>query len=271
MTPQDGVPPTGEKHAGPGNPDNASIVARELHWLEKLNIAGQMSLVVVGIIAASIYGCQLHVMQRQLDEMKRSGEQSTQQMWSAIGNINWEARSMDWNQKVAKQSIESNERQSRTTLQATIDTFHHEQRAWLSAQTATGAPKESPPFKITFPIVNTGRTPAKNVIVYFNWNLANPTVQHLSLTFSGAPQHMAPISPGESLTFFYNAPPGLHTDPILLAHLVPYVYGAVTYDDVFAQKHWRTYCFFVTGGDAYAYCQEHNEIGDGPMPPEELK
>jgi hypothetical protein len=99
MTPQNGEPPAGEETTGESNPDNASKIARELHWLEKLNIAGQMSLVIVGIIAASIYGCQLSVMRGTLTEMKRSGEQSTEQVWSAVGNINWMAKSMDESQK----------------------------------------------------------------------------------------------------------------------------------------------------------------------------
>lgn len=58
------------------NADDARAVARELHWFEKLNILGQLILVIVGIIAASIYGCQLHTMNGQLKEMGDSGKQT---------------------------------------------------------------------------------------------------------------------------------------------------------------------------------------------------
>jgi hypothetical protein len=61
---------------GENNIANAAVVARELHWLERLNIVGQLSLVAVGIIAASIYGCQLHTMNGQLEQMKGGSGQT---------------------------------------------------------------------------------------------------------------------------------------------------------------------------------------------------
>jgi hypothetical protein len=56
--------------------EEAPASKRELHVLEKINIFGQLGLVVIGIAAASIYGCQLHTMNGQLAEMKGSGEQT---------------------------------------------------------------------------------------------------------------------------------------------------------------------------------------------------
>lgn len=55
---------------------DATGVARELHWLEKLSFWGQMGLVVIGIVAAIFYGCQLHVMKGQLSEMQSSSQQT---------------------------------------------------------------------------------------------------------------------------------------------------------------------------------------------------
>jgi hypothetical protein len=55
-------------------------VARELHWLEKLNIVGQLSLVVVGTIAALIYGSQLRTMKRQLEVMNKQVTLSQEQL-----------------------------------------------------------------------------------------------------------------------------------------------------------------------------------------------
>src|ERR1019366_6300424 len=42
---------------------------------------------------------QVGIMQDTLSEMRRSGQESTNQMWQAVGNINWMARSMDLSQK----------------------------------------------------------------------------------------------------------------------------------------------------------------------------
>ena len=75
------LPPRTETNEQPdpdSNPDGSQAVRRELHWLEKLNFIGQMSLAVVGIVAACIYGCQLKVMQGQLNQMVGSGKQTDQ-------------------------------------------------------------------------------------------------------------------------------------------------------------------------------------------------
>lgn len=97
------------------NPENQSAnpkqLADEIHWIHHATFWSQVGLGVIGLSALFIYGCQLKVMQGQLDEMKRSGEQSTQQMWSAIGNINWEARSADWSQKSTQQAMGNEVRQ----------------------------------------------------------------------------------------------------------------------------------------------------------------
>lgn len=45
---------------------------KELHFLEKLNIFANLSLVVVGLYAAFIYHGQLTAMQGQLNEMQGS-------------------------------------------------------------------------------------------------------------------------------------------------------------------------------------------------------
>jgi hypothetical protein len=77
VSPQNQVPTTTETNNSPSNPPE-SAAARELHWLEKLNFAGQLGLVIVGIIAACIYHGQLKVMQGQLDQMESSSVQTNQ-------------------------------------------------------------------------------------------------------------------------------------------------------------------------------------------------
>src|ERR1039457_4063835 len=42
---------------------------------------------------------QIAIRQGTLNEATRSGQQSTWQMWQAVGNINWMARSMDQSSK----------------------------------------------------------------------------------------------------------------------------------------------------------------------------
>ena len=93
---------------------------------------------------------QLGTMDGTLAEMKRSGTQSTQQMWSGIGNINWLARSADWSQKVAKKQAEERSGKckkqtaaqvrtataAKNAAQTASETLHISQRAYISV----GAP-----------------------------------------------------------------------------------------------------------------------------------
>ena len=139
--------------------------------------------VVVGIAAVVIYGWQLWVMHQTLTEMKRSGEQSTEQAWSAVGNINWMARSMDLSQKEAQDS-----------LQATIDSFHLDQRAWVGLTdiqcsdcgTYVNFPPHNSPTSLVpsgawdamfsvkgleASVINTGRTPADDVHVFYTFHI----------------------------------------------------------------------------------------------------
>jgi hypothetical protein len=76
---------------------------------------------------------QIAIMQGTLDEAKRGGEQSTRQMWSAIDNINWMARSMDWNQKSTKQAMD--DEVAKLNLQATELSESVQQASRLAAAT----------------------------------------------------------------------------------------------------------------------------------------
>jgi hypothetical protein len=179
-----------QKTNSANNVNDTQQVARELHWLEKLNIVGQLSLVAVGIIAACIYGFQLKVMRGTLSEMKRSGEQSTAQMWAAIDNVNWLARSADWSQKVtqkqASDTVAEMQKQSgaqertagaakrgadiaKDSLKATIDSFHNEDRAWVGISETKpisyvpDSPNQYVDMTVAFTLRNYGRSAADHV------------------------------------------------------------------------------------------------------------
>ena len=100
-----------------------------MNWWQRFrrtDAHNQANIVCTGIIMLTtiaytlIAGRQLATMHGTLIEMKRSGEQSTEQMWSAIGNMNWMARSMDWSQKVSQRGVD-----------ASVNALEQEQRAWV--------------------------------------------------------------------------------------------------------------------------------------------
>jgi hypothetical protein len=164
-----------------------------------------------------------------------------------------------------EEARKSSEIISTKALQATIDNFHQEQRSWVSALRASGVPKSGDSYSIVIPFRNTGRTPAKNVLMRFRGDyVANGA--KMVFPFSGSPIPIGNIPPDSPNSFTYRGTPD--QKPLIDSHSndVFYVYGSVTYEDVFAAKHWATYCFFVTPQGEYAYCREHNDVGDGMLP-----
>lgn len=94
----------------------------------------QVAVIMSGLAALGVFG-QLFIMHKTLDEMKQGGEQSTKQMRSAIGNMNWMARTADGSLHQTEEAMKVNRQQSIDYLNATINNFHDEQRSWLSIQT----------------------------------------------------------------------------------------------------------------------------------------
>ncbi|HTS47645.1 MAG TPA: hypothetical protein VMH05_06860 [Bryobacteraceae bacterium] len=93
---------------------------RQFGLLEILTAVFDGLLVAIGVGALCIYNGQLAVMRGTLEEVKRSGQESTQQVWRAIENINWLAREMNYARDQAVASAAANERNAKTALAASI-------------------------------------------------------------------------------------------------------------------------------------------------------
>lgn len=257
-----------------GKPNSNDVVTdtrKKLHWLEIGYFSSQIGLAVIGIWALTIYHGQQKVMQGQLDEMKRSGEQSTSQMWSAIGNMNWMARSMDWNQKVAQNTIESSDKQSKATLQATQDQMRLDQRAWVVLRGIGPGPTLDQPWNLNAVFTNTGKTPAKNV----EWSCVNEyakdesSLKRWRLPYAN-PTLLAPND--QKMCILHPVTTPKVTQPVLdvlkSSQVQLFVYGSVVYLDVFGQWHWLTFCQKLQPeGQAWDGCTKGDDTGDGRYPP----
>jgi hypothetical protein len=219
MAPQES-PPTGEKGNDTGrNPEEAST-ARELHWLEKLNFAGQFCLVVVGVVAVCIYG-------RQLSEMKKTTAATQQAVADAELN------------------------------------FRRDERAWIGFSFVPGSLTFTvgQPFSVPTLLINTGKTPAKNVegnIVVGVFERGKP------LDFAYTPGHAnyriaaGTIFPNGSITESFQAmrhgeqrAEAIVIDKPMLTELLSsdklvIVHGTITYGDIFGVQHWTRYCRVVS-------------------------
>ena len=135
------------------------------NFAEKLTVFITLVIAGIGATQACIYRGQLQVMSGQLRQMRQSSADATNQVWQAVGNINWMARSMDWSQKEAQRSIELSEQESRTALNASIANSRLEQRPWLGAATDIGVMDSDKPLPdaMNFGVINYGKTFAKKV------------------------------------------------------------------------------------------------------------
>ena len=153
------------------------------------NIVCTAIIALATVVYTFVAGFQLIAMRGTLSEMKRSGQESSRQMWSAISNINWLARSADWSQKVTQKQASDTvaEMQKQTvaqkgtaeaakkaadtakdSLKATIDSFHNEDRAWvgISGAKPISYATEDPnrvSLTVAFTLRNYGRSAADHV------------------------------------------------------------------------------------------------------------
>ena len=241
------------------------------HAHTQANIVCTFIIMLATIAYAIIAGRQLIAMKQQiaimsgtLAEAKRSGEQSTSQMWSAIGNVNWMARSMDWSQKEAQQSLESSEQQSKTVLDATVANFRQEQRAWVGLghyEIVNFDNKRA--FNLTLPWVNSGKTPAirTKVAVAFSFRpsqMTGPPAGHKYIF-----ENAVAIAPqGTFSANIVNSVVTKHFDTIANGTVWMHVYGQFRYCDVNSGRiHTTSFClYYSTKSKKMAFCEHGNDM-----------
>ncbi len=116
--------------------------------------AGVAAVATVIYTAAAVR--QLIVMSGQLSELKRSGASATDQMWHAIGNIHWMAKTMDVTQRetlaemrsqsqAMQKSADATQRTANTTAGA-LALAQEAQQPWVGIVGATIRISEQPKF-----------------------------------------------------------------------------------------------------------------------------
>lgn len=262
--------------------NTAGELAREFKTFEKLSLIINGVLALIGIGALIVYNGQLNVMRGQLEEMRRSGLSATDQMWQAIGNINWLARSMEGSMRQSRESLSATLKQGKVALDTSIAIAHSEQRAWIVTRTPSSPASFAAKGPITFPVsfVNIGKTPAANV---------EESVR-VQLIQSGKEPSFS-YEPGTSMSFrsgdlvpndeiSHEIPARANRDPIILtldevSRLLDgseyaAFYGDVTYEDI-SGPHWMRFCRELYKGPTDMWypkkCYAYNSSGDGKVPP----
>lgn len=161
------------------------------------------------------------------------------------------------------------------TLKNNIEASRLDQRAWIGVDNITGIPTKGSLFNITVTIKNTGKTPAKNVHPWKrdegHLRIPNVKAQCRDGLVSGTLKSTGFLNPGGVFFLTLNPSHGVPLRQELRDVLKPgellYVYGCITYDDVFDLPHWLTYCsFWDENTQGYDPCEKYNDTGDGSAP-----
>jgi hypothetical protein len=235
------TPPTPPQHKVSDDPnkstnnqnDTAKELAREFRWVEFAQLAVNGVLAVIGIFALCIYHGQLDVMRGQLSEIIKQYPE----LQKSAG--------------AARDSVTQAEASSRL-----------EQRAWVGVVSIVPPdlrPKSD--FFLSLQAVNSGHTPALNFrsLTVLHSLKKTEEFKPIYAPIQGTESNRV-IQPSEGVTLntrTYELTQE-QIDWIKNGNYILYVYGKMSYDDIFHQRHHTTFCKVVLSNVLVEDCGTYN-------------
>jgi hypothetical protein len=176
----------------------------------------------------------------------------------------------------SREGVAKAERQSRDSLNASINASRLDQRAWVGVDIFKAEPEIIEVGKRTRLVLsfkNTGKTPARNIKARAimepipkgrlpRFSYAGELIAHYGLL---APSALAFVR-FELVMSKTTREPGLVTqavlDELILGKTTVYVHGRIDYEDIFGCPHWMTFCasmMRVPGPITFGMCSDHND------------
>jgi hypothetical protein len=161
---------------------------------------------------------------------------------------------------------------AKSSIQATQAAMRLDQRAWIVFKGVAGVPTLNQPWSLQVYFLNTGKTPAKQVMLSCS---VSPVASESEIDFNkgATPDRPTIIAPNDGGTFCMLNPMKIPTvtqdvlDIFLSKRQTLAVYGLATYDDIFKKKHWLTFCrIMLPDGKNWDSCATYNDTGDGEPP-----
>ena len=170
-------------------------------------------------------------------------------------------------------SIERSFEQSKKSLDASMEMLRRDQRAWVGPvkvmpawRDPTNKPifiKEgfAPQFEVV--ITNSGKSPAGKVRIWIKFDTI-PAAREFFPNY-GLPQKqsVAVIQPQQISSMPVSAPQPISAvgiDNIQSRKSILYLFGKITYEDIFNTQHSTTFCMtLATSLDAFNSCDAHND------------
>lgn len=164
----------------------------------------------------------------------------------------------------------SSQQQSRAALNASIQQFHLDQRAWVAATNITGVPEVDKPFVVRITGKNAGKTFAKQFRMIVAVESGPPRVIKFDAERHHAPESISLLSPngeytsetivtGEHSHPHHDNPDQIAMDNIRNGSVQIVAFGRMDYVDIFNVQHWSTFCFRLDRGEKWQSCKEHND------------
>jgi len=170
--------------------------------------------------------------------------------------------------QISVQAAQTASETAAKTLNATIDQFRLDQRAWLGVDSVSGSPVLNQGFVIDVIMKNTGKTPARHFSVESTYH---PHKKGAVFNFEKVKVLTKPSSAMIPPNSIYKANPPIPSekvkqgdlDLIKSGEITIYVYGDGTFDDVFSCSHWINFCYYLMSDmKTWGVCSTHNDTGD---------
>jgi len=245
-----------------------------IHWsllFEAVLVIATCATVGVAYFQWKTMERQSNIMKEQLDIMAGQTNAAFQQVSAAKSSI----RIADKTLKDAQESGKEQSDRAEKSLNATIENFRLDQRAWIHLKEVafkayttgdTEVPiKAGHPVRIKLSYTNTGKTPARvlatKTYVYVVEAGEKPPLQEKAIIATeNRPFTLFPnstYSHSEMVSEVYSAQ---QVEVIKNGQYIMYIYGMIPYEDVFGQIRWTQFCKYLdTDFTTLAVCSFYNE------------
>lgn len=235
-------------------------------------------ILTAGIVAAAIM--QTRIFNKQWSEMHNAGAQ-TDRIISAAQKIESDLETANaQNLKALKQTLaqsqaatDASNKQSQKVLNANIAASQLDERAWLAAGNYTYTIAETGPIEGSVMVVNTGKTPAMDVLcrITGTTKVKGDVLVDSDIVYAPSlitikqgtifpnqnfPLHAGgtPMEPEKQKIWFANVQNG---------EWIQYFFGEVRYKDAFGRDHWTHFCTqFVPATKSGTPCSTYNDTDD---------
>lgn len=236
------------------------------------------ALVFTSLISGFVSYLQFGAAKDAANAAKESADASVSAAMTAVQQMR-ASEDANW---LARANSASSQKQSKAALDDSIRNAETDQRAWVGVDRIFIEPPKleaNTSATITIAFKNTGKTPALDVA---SRHVEPVERDHTPTFFYSRQIRYGLLSPGGECHVSYVEPQGIiregprtFTRDLIErldnASLRIYVDGCVFYQDIFKQRHWTTYCYFLadTKSGTFGACADHNDAdmqGESPPP-----